>query len=244
MMQKQIGNLTILVMLFIGIIKHFSNSILNEDETTFCFTQIGFRRNYINPFRNKITFGPYNDEKNGTSCSPKRCHSSSKQSNCIIDDSNILSCASCINNFNSCSVSIGHSDSCSNSCSRACCGSCFISSPDSHCFCPNLSPAKCCLTKLRRLHKSSSSNICKCCTNCESSDNPDQFKNETEVFRKFNESSEISSESEISEVDHDLEIKTNKTSSSNEVKFSYDVSINLFIVIYLIIALDLFKNYG
>ncbi|OII71831.1 uncharacterized protein cubi_00639 [Cryptosporidium ubiquitum] len=212
MIHEQIRNFAITILFFIGIIENFSNLILEEGEITFCFTQIGIRRNFVNPYRHQIIVNPYSDEKNDTSCCSKRCYSSSKGLSCRICHSNldVLNCNSCTNSFNSCSGSFGHSDSCSNL---------FSSNAN--------------LTKLRGIHKDCSSKICKCCNSCNSckyfkmNEDDSELESEVEAFGKFNESSEISSESEISETINDFEIKTNETSSSNEVKLSYDIYLKI-----------------
>ncbi|EAK88743.1 hypothetical protein [Cryptosporidium parvum Iowa II] len=247
-MIHKIKNFISIILFYIDIFQSFPYVNLRENQHISCFMQVGVHRRFVNPYRNKITVGPYDQEKTcKIACCSKKCYCATKQSsyskrkhldmpNCNYSN-NLSPCSGC--KGSSCT----YSNLCNHSCPKNCNSSCFELHSSAFISCPNLSPNDLCLT-FPRFKKNHSKKNCKCCTQFElSEDELVKIKNETGVFGKFNESSEITTESESSEI-VDFEINMNKTSNSSEAKFSYDVSVNLFIIFNLTIALDLSSNYG
>ncbi|CUV04618.1 unnamed protein product [Cryptosporidium hominis] len=228
MLHKQIKNFISIILFYIDIFQSFSYVNLTENQHISCFMQVGVHRKFVNPYRNKITVGPYGQEKTcKIACCSKKFYCATKQSSCSeTKHSGMLNC-NCANNLSSCSGCKGssctYSNSSNHSCPKNCNSSCFELHSSAFISCKNLSPNDLCLT-FPRFKKNHSKKNCKCCTQFElSEDELVKIKNEAGVFGKFNESSEITTESESSEIADDIEINVNKTSNSTEAKFSYDI---------------------
>ncbi|KAH8581631.1 uncharacterized protein ELE39_001761 [Cryptosporidium sp. chipmunk genotype I] len=236
MMQKQVRNFVAVILFFIKILQTFSFVNLGKSQPVPCFIQIGIYRKFVNPYKKKIIVGPYSHEKTcKIVCYSQGCYFKSKQSSCNRGNhSSMLRCNCCATNCSSYSStnqsSYPCSNSCINSCPKTCSASCFKLNYNGCICCPNFPSKKSCVTILPGFQKNLSSMNCKCCTQLKISNKPDKLKNEDEVFAQFNESSEITTESEISETVDNFELKINKTSNPNEAKFSYDVSVNSFMI--------------
>ncbi|KAK9174011.1 hypothetical protein CmeUKMEL1_16915 [Cryptosporidium meleagridis] len=190
--------------------------------------QIGVYRKFVNPYKNKISVGPYCQEKTcKIACCSKKCYYAAKQSSCSEKkhlgmlncnyENNLSSCSGC--KGSSCAYNKSHNHSCPKNCNS----SCFKLHSSGFIFCPNLSPNNFSLS-FPRFKNNHSKKKCKCCTQFElSEDELVKIKNEAGVLGRFNESSEITTESESSEIVDDFEINNNKTSNSSEAKFSYDI---------------------
>lgn len=218
MTRKKITSLATLLTLFVGIIEHFCNLKWNENIYPLSFIKIGVPSKFINPYRVKI-INPCNifdsdseanledpDDQISSSSNQKICCCPSIRSNCNATSSTDSELRGLYKKGLSC---LGFSRSYKSSTS-------FPHSKDS----PSKSSSSCkhCSGKIFKGNKN--------CTLYEvEEENSDEAESELGSLNNFNDSSEITSELDASEI-FCPETIVNKTSVPSNAIFPYYVSIH------------------
>ncbi|KAJ1604482.1 hypothetical protein OJ253_3658 [Cryptosporidium canis] len=242
MSKENYRNFVILIITFIGAIENFYSLDCNKYIYPICFARIKALQNFVNPFRNKVVVWSYCDEKipserNESNCCNISLPNSKRLSRCkfmnfvcnkhLTNLTEPISC--CINNKGiddtESSESLPNFTLYNIPCLTRSCISCIKSCSNSNTFRSGLSPSKN-NSKFYQVRKNCfNKNFmgCKCCNIYGANKfnyNYTEYENEQVGIDKFNDSSDVTSEPNTSEI-MDPNTSINTTSNSSEV-ISYD----------------------